>query len=111
MTLATAVSLIAVPIGLGALVGFALRLGGRRLRGFVAAIGCLVVPAAAVVGLVMRYPIIGLWDAGLEGLLLGVGVLGSAHRVLEEGRNVLLLATSLIVSLLLLELGSRLFLP
>jgi len=111
-TLATAVALIAVPIALGALVGLLLRrLCGRRLGGIAAAIGLVVAPAAAAVGLVMRFPIVGLWDAVLEGLFFGAGLLWAAHRALEKGRNVVLLASSSVVSLMLLELLCRLFLP
>lgn len=111
-TLATSVALVAVPMVLGALVGSGIRRMWRgRLGGFVAVIGCIGVPAAGVFGLVTRFPIIGLWDARLEGLLFGLGVLWSAHRALADGRNVLLLAASLTVSLFGLEVGVRLFLP
>ncbi len=111
-TLTTSVALVAVPIGLGALVGWVIRrVLRRRLGGFVAAIACVGVPAAGAFGLVTHFPVIGLWDAGIEGLLFGLGALWSAHRALAESRNLLLLAGSLSVSLLGLELGARLTLP
>ena len=111
-TVATSVALLAVPIAVGALVGVAMRrVRRRRLGGFLAAVACVVVPTAGALGLVTRFPVVGLWDAGLEGLLFGFGVLWSAHRALAEGRNLLLLASSLTVSLFGLELCARLFLP
>ncbi len=111
-TLLTSLALLAVPTSLGASVGAALRrVRARRFRAITAAIGFLVIPAAAAAVLAARFPVVGLWDAGLEGLLVGAGVLWSAHRALEDERNVLLLVISLIVSLLGLELCVRLFLP
>jgi len=108
----TSAALIAVPVAAGGLLGTALRrLRGRRLRGIIAAIACVMVPACAVVAFVVRNPIVGLWDAGVEGLLFGAGVLWSAHRVLQEKRDVLLVVSSLVASFCLLELASRLFLP
>jgi hypothetical protein len=111
-TLLTSLALIAVPIGLGSVVGSAVcRVRGRRLGGALAVIGCVLVPAAAVVGLGIRFPIIGLWDAGFEGLLFGAGVLWAVHRALQDGRTLALLATSMGVSLVLIEVLSRVFLP
>jgi hypothetical protein len=77
----------------------------------VAALACVAVPAAAAVALMARFPIVGLWDAGLEGLLCGAGVFWTAHRALAERRNAVLLASVVVVSLLLLELLCRLLLP
>src|SRR5262245_39035399 len=111
-TFVTSIALIALPIGFGALVGLALRrVRGRRFRGFVAAVGLVLLPAAAVVGLTIRFPIVGLWDAGVEGLLLGAGILWAGHRVLAQRGNVIVLVSSVVVSLCALEIGSQLFLP
>jgi hypothetical protein len=111
-TLVTAAALIVDPIVLGAIVGMALRrMRGGRLRGFVAALACLVVPTGAAVGLMVCFPIAGLWDAAIEGFLFGAGFLWTSHRALAHGVNVALLAGSVVVSLLLVELLSRVFLP
>ena len=111
-TFVTSLALLGVPITLGALAGAALRRArGRRFCGLVFAITFLVIPAVPTVGMVMCFPIIGLWDGGVEGLLAGAGVLWSAHRALQDRRNVLLLLMSLVVSLLGVELYARLFLP
>ena len=111
-TLVTAAALIANPIVLGAMVGMALRrIRGRRLRGFVAVLACLALPTVAAVGLLARFPIVGLWDAAIEGFLFGAGVLWTSHRALARGANVALLVSSLVVSLLLVELLCRMLLP
>jgi len=105
-------ALIAIPIGCGALVGGVLRRArGARFRGVLAAIALLVAPALAAFGLSVRFPIVGFWDAGLEGLFFGFGLCWSAHRMFSDGRNVLLVVSSSVVALLLLEVYARLFLP
>ncbi|MFI5365356.1 MAG: SGNH/GDSL hydrolase family protein [Candidatus Binatia bacterium] len=111
-TLTTSIALLAGPITLGGILGLGVRhLRKQRLRGFIAALGCLFVPAVVLVGLSTRFPVVGLWDAALEGLLVGTGVLWSAHRTLAEPSNVLVLVAASITGLLTLELLSRLFLP
>jgi hypothetical protein len=107
-----AAALIVDPIVLGALVGMALRrVRGQRVGGVVAVVACLVVPTVAAVGLMARFPIVGLWDAAIEGFLFGAGVLWTAHRALAHGGKVALLVSSVVLSLLLVELLSRVFLP
>ncbi|MBI3782470.1 MAG: hypothetical protein HY270_03615 [Deltaproteobacteria bacterium] len=108
----TALALLALPIALGALLGSLLRrLARRHFAGVIAAIACLILPAALVVGLGIRFPLIGLWDTAVESLLFALGVLLALHSALSERRNLALLSTSLLFSLLLLELATRLFLP
>jgi hypothetical protein len=111
-TLVTSIALVAVPIALGASLGFAVRrLHGRRLEGALTAIVCVVLPAAAVFAAGVRYPIVGLWDSAVEAALFGVGVLWAGHRALADGISVGVLATATAVSLLALEVLARLFLP
>jgi hypothetical protein len=112
VTAVMAFAVLAAPVGLGTLLGLALRqLRGRRLRGLGAAAGCLLVPAVVVFGLGLRFPVIGIWDTIVEAVLVGAGTLATAHRVLEDRRNVLLAVVALAVSFLLLEIGCRLLLP
>jgi hypothetical protein len=103
---------VAVPLGLGALLGIAMRrLRGRRFKGVVSAIVCVALPAAAVFSAGVRYPIVGPWDSAVEAALFGVGVLWGGHRALADPISVIVLATATAVSLLALELLARLFLP
>jgi hypothetical protein len=111
-TLLTSVALVAIPFGLGASIGRAVRrLHGRRLEGALTAIACLVLPAAAVFAAGVQYPILGLWDSAVEAALFGVGVLWAGHRARADGSSVVVLATAAVVSLLALEVLARLFLP
>lgn len=110
-TLITALALLVVPVVLGALTGVVLRPQRGRFGGFFAFIALIVIPLAAAVGLVLRFPVVGLWDAGLEGLLFGVGLCGSAHRLFADARNVALLLSSSVLALVLVELGARSLLP
>jgi len=110
--LITSLALLVVPIAGGALVGAALcRRRGQRFRGVVAAFAFILIPFAGAVALVVRFPIVGLWDAGLEGLLFGFGLCWSAHRMLADGRNVMLVASASVIAMLLIESYARLFLP
>ena len=110
--LLTCIALVVVPLGLGALLGIAVRrLRGRRLEGALTAIACVVLPAAAAFAAGVRYPIVGLSDSTVEAVLFGVGVAWSGHRALADGTNVLVLASAFAVSLLALEFLARLFLP
>ena len=109
---ATFAALIAAPIGLGAVLGVVLRLAhGRRFAGVVAAIALVGVPPAAATALASHVPVIGFWDALLEGLLVGLGLAWTAHRALARPGNALLAVGSLVVSLLLLEVACVTFLP
>jgi hypothetical protein len=87
------------------------RLRGRRWRGFVAVLAGLALPTVAAVALLARFPIVGLWDAAIEGFLFGAGVLWTSHRALAQGDKVALLVSSVVVSLLLVELLCRVLLP
>lgn len=105
-------ALIAVPIGLGAMIGVGLRRAcRRRCSGVVAAIVLVGVPLLTITALALRFPLIGLWDALLEGCLVGAGVVWTAHRTFAGGREVMLAGAALLASLLGLELACRLFLP
>jgi hypothetical protein len=111
-TLLTCIALVVVPLGLGALLGIAVRrLRGRRLQGALTAIACVALPAAAVFAGGVRYPIVGPWDSAVEAALLGVGVLWGGHRALADGISVLLLATAVAVSLVAVEFLAQLLLP
>lgn len=104
--------LVVVPLGGGAILGSRLRYwSGRHWRGVTVVLACLLATTAAAVALAIRWPVVGLWDAGTEGFLLGLGILGSAHRGLADRRNPLLLAVAAFLSLILLEGLSRVFLP
>ncbi len=104
--------LIAIPLSFGAMLGSRLRrLRGRHWRGVAVVLACLLATTATAVALVIRWPVIGLWDAGTEGFLLGIGILISAHRGFADRRNAWLLGLAFFLSLLLLEGLSRAFLP
>jgi len=111
-TLAMSVAVVAIPIAAGAAIGVSLRrLRGRRFGGVIAALLFVAAPTLAVTALTLRWPVIGPWDALLEGALLGMGVVWTAHRAFVGGREVALGLTALLVSFLLLEAACRLFLP
>ncbi len=105
-------ALIVLPIGAGALFGMALRrLRGRRFAGIIALIAFLTLPVLLAVKLVLRFPLIGVWDALLEAFLVGAGVEWTAHRAFAHPREVALTLGSLITSLLVLELVCRVCMP
>lgn len=111
-TASTALVLVAGPLILGSLIGYAVRrLAGHRLAGFVLAISLACGPPLLTTLLVARFPIIGIWDGLLEGLLLGAAVVAGAHRVFAEGAKLVLAATTLLVCLFLLEWVCRFYLP
>lgn len=108
----TFAALIGVPVSLGALLGVILRrVYGRRFGGIVAAIVLVTLPAAALTQLTLRVPLIGLWDAVLEGLLIGLGLVWTAHSASARPGGMPLAAGSLLVGLVLLEIASAAFLP
>ncbi len=103
---------VALPIALGALLGFALRrFHGRRFTGFGTAVVFFALPPLIAMRILLQFPILGFWDALLEGVLVGVGVVSTAHRAFASRRNLFLAVSSLLVSLVVLEFASRLFLP
>ncbi|MBI3781965.1 MAG: hypothetical protein HY270_01050 [Deltaproteobacteria bacterium] len=111
-TIVTAVALMLVPLGLGAVAGLLLRYRrGRRFAGVTAAILCIGIPVLMTTLIAVRWPLIGLWDALLEGLLIGIAAVGTAHRALRGRSEIALAAISLLASLLALELACRLWLP
>ncbi len=111
-TLAMTAVVIGVPIASGALLGALLARAHRgRVAGAGWAIACLLVPAAAVAGVLYCFPIVGIWDGILVSALVGLGVLVGGHDGLRTGRQRLLLGGSIGFGLLLLEAGTRLFLP
>ena len=110
--LLTCFALVALPLGLGALLGIAVRrLRGRRLENALTGIACVALPAAGVFAAGVWYPIVGPWDSAVEAALVGVGVLWGGHRALADGTSVLVLVTAITESVLVLELLARLFLP
>ena len=111
-TIATWVALLAVPILLGWILGFLLRsLRGRRLQGLVAALVCVALPPVAAVAVTVRWPLVGLWDAAVEGLLTGVALVCAAHGAFADARRPAVLAASVLLALVLLETLGRLLLP
>ena len=57
----------------------------------------------------LLFPIIGLWDAITEGLLCGAGLLFGAHAAYVDPLNGALTAGAVVVALLVVEAGARLF--
>jgi hypothetical protein len=107
----TSFALVALPIVTGALLGLGIRrVRGKRARGLTGMASCaaLLLPVVAVYG---RFPIVGLWDAGQEVLLLYAGVLLTGHGAFANRVNVLVVSCSTIAGLVLLEAACRLFLP
>lgn len=108
----TFAALLAGPIAAGAILGIVLRrLRGRRFGGVAAAVALLALPAVVLVQLDLRVPVIGLWDAWLEGLLFGAGLAWTAHAGFARPGGAPLAAASLLVSLVVLEIASAAFLP
>jgi len=110
VSLLVCIALVALPLGLGALLGAGVRrLRGRRFEGALTAIACVVLPAAAVFAAGVRFALVGLWDSAVEAVLFGIGVAWGAHRAVADGIPVLAFGTAF--ALTLLELLARLFLP
>lgn len=109
---ATAAAIVAAPILLGMLVGVVIvHLRKRHLAGIVALFACLALPTILALAFTLYIPILGLWDASIEGLLCGVGIVCAAHRAYADPRNLLLTATSVVVGFALLEITARIVLP
>ena len=108
----TAALLLVGPILAGLLLGGVIQrlLGGRR-RGVGWALLLVLLPATAVVALLLAIPVVGLWDGVLEGALLGIGVLLGAHRLGASPRRVLLAAGVGVASLVVLEIAVSVLLP
>ena len=77
----TTAGVIVVPIGVGALLGVAAsRWRGRRWRGVLSALLLGATPVVVVTALVLRFPVVGFWDAvadaapamGMAGTILGL---------------------------------------
>ncbi len=109
---ALVVALATLPAALGAGVGVLLRRArGGRFAGLLPGLGLLVVPVLLAIAAVLWRPVIGLWDAVVEGALVGVGLTIAAHRALARRADVTLLLASVVAGLGLFEAASRLFLP
>lgn len=107
-----ALALLACPLALGALAGIWLRrVRNARIGGVLAALACLLLPAVIALGLTLFWPLVGLWDAATEGLLVGMGLVATAHRAFENPRAIVLSVVSGLFACLLLELAARLLLP
>jgi hypothetical protein len=107
-----ALATVLVPLLVGAaLADVARHALGRRTESVVAALLALVLPPVAAAACTAWHPVLGLWDAVAEGLLVGVGFVAGAHRRLATRDRLVTLAGGIVVGLLLLEIGARLFLP
>src|SRR6186997_2653522 len=101
-TVIIALALVVVPILAGLVIGFTLsQLSGRRWGGVFAATLMLALPWAGTVLLSCWRPIIGLWDAIVEGFLVGLGVLFAGHRWFPGWREGALAMASVAASLVL----------
>jgi hypothetical protein len=108
----TALLLIIAPLLLGLLIGLGLqRVWGHRLAGLGFGLAAVLLPAAVVIGVLGRFPVVGFWDAGLEGLLLGAGVLVGMHRSFADVRDLALSGVAMVAGLFVLEFAVRGLLP
>jgi hypothetical protein len=109
--LCVAAVLVAVPLATGGCLGGELRRwrGGRAGNAASILVGMGFLLVAVLV--YWRFPIIGIWDAALEFILLCSGMLVAFQRAVASWRDVLLAACALLVSLFLLELACRFVLP
>src|SRR5579862_5629006 len=104
-------AVIAVPIGAGALVGVAVsRWRGRRWRGVLAALILGATPVVVATALVLHFPVVGIWDAIVEGALAGAGALLAAHEAFTASADITTAMVSCGVALVVLELACRMFL-
>jgi len=110
-TPATALAALTVPIAFGVLLGAGLRRAIGRRCGAPAALALFVLPIVALTLLMLRFPLIGLWDAPLEGMLISAGLLWTAHAAFVDRSGVALALGSLLVSVVLLEIACRIALP
>jgi hypothetical protein len=107
-----AAALAALPPVLGMGVGLLLRQAyGRRFTGLFFAVCLLVLPMLLAVVAVLLVPVVGIWDALLEGFLVGAGLAIAAHRAFASRIDVGLMGVSLLTALLVSEGICRSFLP
>lgn len=112
MLISTVFAVVVVPIALGLLAGLCLEWGcGGRVRGVVSLLVSLLVPTLVATGISAVLPLVGLWDAAVEGGFFGVGVVLAGHQAFDDPRNILLTGFSLILTLVLVEAGTRALLP
>ena len=104
-----AVATVAVPLLIGAAVGRGMR--GRARRGIVPVLLALTIPSVAATALVVRYPVVGLWDAGFAGFLFGVGIVMGGHETFADPRRIRAIGLGTLIGLLLLEGFVSSFLP
>src|ERR1043166_5010952 len=95
--LSISMGLLVVPLAVGALLGRAVRhLRGDRAGGVISTLVCVAILLLAVT-LFRLFPIVGIWDAGLELLLLCIGTLVSLHGLFTRWGDVVLASCSPVV--------------
>lgn len=100
-----------LPLGLGALFGLLLRIISReRIANLLGITGCLLLPPILWFIVAIWFPVVGLWDALTEGLLIGVGFAWTAHSERLDRRKYSLSIVSTMVGLILMEVAVRIFL-
>lgn len=107
-----AVCLILLPLLFGAAIGLVVRIAHRR-----SFTGWALPVVAPLLGLVIceavesRWFLVGVWDAAMVGLLVGFGVLITAHRAFGNRANLTRLSVGTGIALGLLEIACVLVLP
>ncbi len=108
----TVLALLLLPIATGAGAGRVLSgYLGRRLTGPVAAAILFTFPSFLLVAIGVHIAALGLWDVIGEALLFSLAFTAVAHRYLPDRSGVVLALTSLLISLVGLEIGCRVLLP
>lgn len=107
-----AAALLLLPCALGVGVGALLRrIVGHRLGGVLPALLLLLLPAGLSLAMVARFPVVGVWDAVFEGLVVGGGALLAGHAIFADRRRIVLSALALLLGLAGCELLCRVALP
>ncbi len=107
-----ALATLLVPLAAGAALGGGVgRALGRRLEGVAAVLLALTLSVVGVVAGDVWHPVIGFWDAVTAGVLFGVGFVVAAHRAFADRGRLVSIAAGSVVGLVLLEIGTTLFLP
>ena len=106
-----ALGLLVVPVAVGYGAGrAACRVRARRFGGVLVAAAIVMATSLGALLLCSWRPVLGFWDALVEGGLVGVGVLLGGHQWFARRRDTVLVLISFAVSLLLFEAGVRRFL-
>ncbi len=112
MLILTALSVLLIPVFLGRRLGTFLAGGARgRVEGPLWVGACLFGPALLATVICSVLPVVGLWDGAVEGLLFGSGLVLGWHRIYRDQRNGMLTGISICVTLGLVEVGARIWLP